>query len=209
MVIAPDVPLELAVERLIFGKSLNAGQICVAPDYVLLPEEKIEEFISLFKQKYRTLYPHGITGQDFASIINQRQFDCLYHLLQDAETQGAKIHPCHEPAMNPEGRRLAPHLITNVSDQMAVMEQEIFGPLLPLIPYQSQQQAIEFINQRPRPLALYVMSSIPLGNKLLFITPIQVVLPLMIPCSMWQQMTHLLAGLALQEWDIITVMKDS
>ncbi|WP_284647858.1 coniferyl aldehyde dehydrogenase [Photobacterium damselae] len=158
VVIAPDVPLELAVERLIFGKCLNAGQICVAPDYVLLPQETIEEFISLFKQKYRTLYPHGITGQDFASIINQRQFDRLYHLLQDAETQGASIHPCHEPAIDPEGRRLAPHLITNVSDQMAVMEQEIFGPLLPLIPYQSQQQAIEFINQRPRPLALYVMS---------------------------------------------------
>ena len=156
--IAPDMPLALAVERMIFGKSLNAGQICVAPDYVLLPRGKEQPFIEAYQAHFRRLYPKGLDSPDYGSIINGAQYERLTAWLAEAKQAGAEVHPCASPARDDGTRRLVPHLLTEVPGHCQLMQQEIFGPLLPLVPYDSIEEAIAYVAARPRPLALYLMS---------------------------------------------------
>ena len=156
--IAPDMPLALAVERMIFGKSLNAGQICVAPDYVLLPRGQEQPFIEAYQAHFRRLYPKGLDSPDYGSIINRAQYERLTAWLAEAKQAGAQVHPCASPARDDGARRLVPHLLTEVPGHCQLMQQEIFGPLLPLVPYDSIEEAIAYVAARPRPLALYLMS---------------------------------------------------
>ena len=156
--IAPDMPLALAVERMIFGKSLNAGQICVAPDYVLLPRGQEQPFIEAYQAHFRRLYPKGLDSPDYGSIINAAQYERLTAWLAEAKQAGAEVHPCASPARDDGARRLVPHLLTEVPGHCQLMQQEIFGPLLPLVPYDSIEEAIAYVAARPRPLALYLMS---------------------------------------------------
>ena len=156
--IAPDMPLALAVERMIFGKSLNAGQICVAPDYVLLPRGQEQAFIEAYQAHFRRLYPKGLDSPDYGSIINRAQYERLTAWLAEAKQAGAQAHPCASPARDDGARRLVPHLLTEVPGHCQLMQQEIFGPLLPLVPYDSIEEAIAYVAARPRPLALYLMS---------------------------------------------------
>ena len=156
--IAPDMPLALAVERMIFGKSLNAGQICVAPDYVLLPRGQEQPFIEAYQAHFRRLYPKGLDSPDYGSIINAAQYERLTAWLAEAKQAGAQVHPCASPARDDGARRLVPHLLTEVPGHCQLMQQEIFGPLLPLVPYDSIDEALAYIAARPRPLACYLMS---------------------------------------------------
>ncbi|MGS3221206.1 coniferyl aldehyde dehydrogenase [Aeromonas sanarellii] len=156
--IAPDMPLALAVERMIFGKSLNAGQICVAPDYVLLPRGQEQAFIEAYQAHFRRLYPKGLDSPDYGSIINAVQYERLTTWLDEARQAGAQVHPCATPARDDGAHRLVPHLLTEVPGHCQVMQQEIFGPLLPLVPYDDIDEAIAYVAARPRPLALYLMS---------------------------------------------------
>ncbi|MGE6223533.1 coniferyl aldehyde dehydrogenase [Aeromonas media] len=156
--IAPDMPLALAVERMIFGKSLNAGQICVAPDYVLLPRGREQAFIEAYQAHFRRLYPKGLDSPDYGSIINGAQYERLTAWLAEAKQAGAEVHPCASPARDDGARRLVPHLLTEVPGHCQLMQQEIFGPLLPLVPYDSIEEAIAYVAARPHPLALYLMS---------------------------------------------------
>lgn len=156
--IAPDMPLALAVERMIFGKSLNAGQICVAPDYVLLPRGQEQAFIEAYQAHFRRLYPKGLDSPDYGSIINAVQYERLTAWLDEASQAGAQVHPCATPARDDGAHRLVPHLLTEVPGHCQVMQQEIFGPLLPLVPYDDIDEAIAYVAARPRPLALYLMS---------------------------------------------------
>ena len=156
--IAPDMPLALAVERMIFGKSLNAGQICVAPDYVLLPRGQEQPFIEAYQAHFRRLYPKGLDSPDYGSIINGAQYERLTAWLAEAKQAGAQVHPCASPARDDGARRLVPHLLTEVPGHCQLMQQEIFGPLLPLVPYDSIDEALAYIAARPRPLACYLMS---------------------------------------------------
>ena len=156
--IAPDMPLALAVERMIFGKSLNAGQICVAPDYVLLPRGQEQAFIEAYQAHFRRLYPKGLDSPDYGSIINGAQYERLTAWLAEAKQAGAQVHPCASPARDDGARRLVPHLLTEVPGHCQLMQQEIFGPLLPLVPYDSIDEALAYIAARPRPLACYLMS---------------------------------------------------
>jgi coniferyl-aldehyde dehydrogenase len=156
--IAPDMPLELAVERMIYGKSLNAGQICVAPDYVLVPEEKVDDFVTEYQKQFGKMYPQGVASQDFTSVVNARQYERLSQWLEEAKEQGARVIPCHSQARDDQQHRMITHLLLNTTDDMILMQEEIFGPLLPVIPYQKVSQALDYIRQRPRPLALYLMS---------------------------------------------------
>lgn len=156
--IAPDMPLALAVERMIFGKSLNAGQICVAPDYVLLPRGQEQAFIEAYQAHFRRLYPKGLESPDYGAIINAPQYERLTAWLEEARQAGAQIHPCVTPARDDATRKLVPHLLTEVPGHCQVMQQEIFGPLLPLVPYDDIEEALAYVAARPRPLALYLMS---------------------------------------------------
>ncbi|MEZ9367635.1 coniferyl aldehyde dehydrogenase [Shewanella sp. 10N.286.51.B2] len=158
VIVAPDIDIDTAVERLIYGKCLNAGQICVAPDYILCPEDKIDALISAYKTRFNNMYPDFASNEDYGNVINQRQYSRLLAVLDDAKQKGATIHPATEFNIDSEIRKLPTQLVTNVSADMAIMQQEIFGPLLPIIGYKDLDEAIEYINNNERPLALYIMS---------------------------------------------------
>lgn len=158
VLIAPDMPMATAVERMIFGKSLNGGQICVAPDYALVPEEQVADFVEEYKKQFNKMYPKGVANKDFTSVINTRQYQRLNEYLADAKQQGAQIIPCHENACDDAKHRMVTHLVLDTQDSMALMQDEIFGPILPIVPYRSIDDALAYIQQRPRPLAFYLMS---------------------------------------------------
>ena len=158
VIIAPDMSLEIAVERMIYGKCLNAGQICVAPDYVLCPKAKVDDFIAAYRAKFKTMYGAITHNKDYGSIINTRQFDRILTVLNDAKAKGARVISATDEAIDSQNRKLATQLITNTNEGMLLMQEEIFGPLLPIIGYNSLDEAIQYINHRARPLALYIMS---------------------------------------------------
>ncbi len=151
-IVSSDVPLKDAAERIAFGKTLNAGQTCVAPDYVLVPQERVGSFVEAYRQAVRGFYPTLVDNPDYTAIINDRQLNRLNGYISDATSKGALLVPLFEQN---QGRRLGHSVLLNVSDEMTVMQDEIFGPLLPIVPYSGLDQAFAYINQRPRPLALY------------------------------------------------------
>ena len=158
VIITPEMPIEIAVERLIYGKCLNAGQICVAPDYVLCPLEKIETFITAYKNKFIQMYgKNSNENTDYGSIINRRQFERLQSILEDAKQKGAHITSASFDEIDALNRKMPTQIITQVKDDMLLMQDEIFGPLLPIVPYKGLEDAIDYVNDRPRPLALYIM----------------------------------------------------
>lgn len=159
--IAPDVDLKKATARILTGKFFNAGQTCIAPDYVLLPEAMLEPFIAEVKKQIVQRYTAIDTSADYTTIINDSQYQRLTGLLDDASIRGAKIIPLLSPADPQEAREqriLPPTLVLNPDDSSAIMQEEIFGPLLPVITYRNYDEAITTITNRDRPLALYCFS---------------------------------------------------
>ncbi len=156
-IIAPDADWRLAVKRIMIGKLWNAGQTCVAPDYLLLPESQQERFVAEAKKVVRTFYPTISDNPDYSAIINPRHFQRLQELLEDAAAKGACLIPLHGEQKAPQGngRQLPPVLLLDTTEEMRIRQEEIFGPLLPVIPYQTLDEAVNYINDRPRPLALY------------------------------------------------------
>lgn len=151
-IVSSTVPLADAAERIAFGKTMNAGQTCVAPDYVLVPEERLEGFVEAYRKVIATFYPQLQDNPDYTAIINPRQLARLNSYLEDAQAKGAQALSLFAEAQE---RRLPHTLLLNVTDDMLVMQDEIFGPLLPIVPYQRLEDALAYINARPRPLALY------------------------------------------------------
>lgn len=145
------------VGSIVFGKLSNAGQTCVAPDHALVHEDDLDAFVALYTATVARFYPEGPTGADYTSIVSDRHFDRLKGLIEDARSKGARVV---EAGVKPETaasrpRTLAPVLILDATDDSAVMQEEIFGPILPLRTYRTMDEAIAHVNARPRPLALY------------------------------------------------------
>ncbi|PQJ89563.1 coniferyl aldehyde dehydrogenase [Aliivibrio sifiae] len=157
VIIAEDADLTSAVDAIMLGKSMNAGQICVAPDYIFVPKEKVDKFIALYSHRFLQAFPEKKGHREYSHIINQTQYDRLTRYLEDAEGKGAKITSIGEPEKT-QGRSFLPRIVTNVNDDMLLMKEEVFGPILPIIGYQHIEEAISYIQDRPRPLALYIMS---------------------------------------------------
>jgi len=156
-ILAEDAALPGAVESIVYGKLLNGGQTCIAPDYVLLPEQNLDKFIKLTVDTIAKFYPALAANEDYSSIIAERHYRRLTKYVAEAKTSGARVvevNPVREtfPAAT---RKLPPTLIVDPSDDLAVMREEIFGPLLPIKTYRRLDDAIDYINGRPRPLALY------------------------------------------------------
>ncbi|WP_374252211.1 coniferyl aldehyde dehydrogenase [Acinetobacter brisouii] len=146
-----DVALRVAA-----GKLWNAGQTCVAPDYIFLPKGKTAEFVEHFKTAVQHMYPNIANNQDYTAIINDKQYLRLHRYLEDAQFLGAKvieINPKNE--LLSTQRKIAPTLVAGATTEMQLMQHEIFGPILPIMEYEDIEQVIDFINRRPRPLALY------------------------------------------------------
>jgi len=157
--IAGDFDIQTAAERILHVKYMNAGQTCVAPDYLMMPAHKVEAFVAAAGPIVRDRYPR-LETPDYTAIIDARSFERLTGVIEDARAKGATITPLIEDAApDPDLRKIPPTILTNVSDDMAVMQREIFGPLLPIRTYQTLDEAIAHINARERPLALYLFTN--------------------------------------------------
>jgi len=155
---AEDTDLEVAVPRLVMGKFLNAGQTCIAPDYVLAPADRVDALIEAIRKNVTALYPAHADSRDYASVVSEGHYARLNALIDDAAAKGARVvrlRPGGAAATSARARKLSPTLLVGVSDEMKAMQEEIFGPVLPIETYSTVDEAIAKVNARPRPLALY------------------------------------------------------
>jgi len=153
-----DADLRVAAPRLATGKLLNAGQTCIAPDYALVPASRVDVLVAAIRDSVASLYPSFRENPDYSSIVNDAHYRRLVALVDDAVQKGARavaLEPGVTTTPSPI-RKLAPTMLVGVNDSMAVMKEEIFGPVLPIEAYDSLDQAIDKINARPRPLSLYM-----------------------------------------------------
>jgi coniferyl-aldehyde dehydrogenase len=152
----PDFPIEQAAERIALGKLFNAGQTCIAPDYVLLPAGREAAFTEAFRATVQRCYPTLAKGSGYTSIVNAKQLARLRSLVDDARGKGARLEtvsPDGEPAA--ESRKFLPVLAFDVTDSMRLMQEEIFGPILPVKSYRTLDEALAYVNGHARPLAFY------------------------------------------------------
>jgi coniferyl-aldehyde dehydrogenase len=149
--------MSLAADRICSAKFWNAGQTCVAPDYALVPEALLDEFLEAAKATVARRLPHPATNPDYTRMIDRAHWERMAALVEDARSKGAQIDPIGADAetCNVEDRVFPPTLLTNTNDSMRAMQEEIFDPVLPVLTYTSLDAAIEYINQHDRPLALY------------------------------------------------------
>ncbi|GAB7259149.1 MULTISPECIES: coniferyl aldehyde dehydrogenase [Dickeya] len=158
VVIDHDADISLAAQRTLTVKTFNAGQICLSPDYVLLQDAQIDAFVHASKAFMTQAFPTLQNNPDYTAIISPRHYERLIALLADAASKGAtlvSLAPSGEPDTDAASRKIAPHLVLNATDDMHIMQEEIFGPLLPIRTCASQEEAIVYINGHPRPLAAY------------------------------------------------------
>jgi coniferyl-aldehyde dehydrogenase len=156
-ILAEDAELATAVDSIVSGKLLNAGQTCIAPDYVLVPRERREEFIKLAGAAVKKFYPTLAANPDYDSLINERHYQRVVRYVAEAKAQGVRVvefNPAQEK-LAADTRKLAPTLVIEPSEELGIMREEIFGPVLPVKSYGRIEEAIEYVNRRPRPLALY------------------------------------------------------
>ena len=150
--VSAEGPLAAAAERIAHGKAFNSGQICVSPDYALVPRSKVEEFATEVQASFRKLYPTVQGNHEYTSITSEPHAQRIRDLLAEATAKGAKVTACGD---NGPGRRIPLHVVTGVTEDMRIAKEELFGPILPVIPYDNIDQAIAYIAARPRPLAMY------------------------------------------------------
>jgi coniferyl-aldehyde dehydrogenase len=162
-IVHPEYPLEHAVSRILTGKFLNAGQTCVAPDHVFVHETKLDAFVQKLIEFLHKAYPTIRDNPDYTAIVNDRHYHRLLSYIHDAREKGAKIievNPAKEE-IPPFTRKIPPTLILHAREDMRVMQEEIFGPLLPILPFRDLEKVVDSINRRPRPLALYYFDDNP------------------------------------------------
>jgi coniferyl-aldehyde dehydrogenase len=156
-IVGEECSTRLAARGIAQGKLFNAGQTCVAPDYALVPAAKVDAFITDMKWAIGQMYSTLATNPDYTSIVSDGHYARLVAAIEDARAKGAtviELNPAHE-ALPPATRKLAPTLVVGATEDMLVMQEEIFGPILPIRPYGTLDEAIGYVNDHPRPLALY------------------------------------------------------
>lgn len=158
VVVGKNAKIKDTAQRVMQGKTMNAGQICLAPDYALVPEEKVEEFVKASVEVTSEMYPEMKDNDDFTSIINQRHFDRIQGYIEDAKEKGAEvveINPSNEDFTQQPHHKIPPTIVLNPSDDMKIMQEEIFGPVLPVKTYKDVSEPVNYINNKDRPLGLY------------------------------------------------------
>jgi coniferyl-aldehyde dehydrogenase len=158
VIVSRSADLNLTAKRMMMGKTMNAGQICLAPDYVFVPKEKTREFVSAIEGAVTAMFPTLKDNPDYTSVINQRHYDRLMGYIDDARAKGAEIieiNPAKENFSQQPYYKIPPTLVLNTTDDMAIMKDEIFGPLLPVKTYDKVEEAIDYVNEHDRPLGLY------------------------------------------------------
>ena len=158
VIISKSADMALTAGRVMNGKTLNAGQICLAPDYVLVPEADVGSFVTEAKASVKRMFPTIKDNPDYTAVVAQRHYDRIMGYIDDARSKGAEIveiKPDDEDLSQQEHRKIAPTLILNPTDDMKVMQEEIFGPVLPVKTYKSVDEAVDYVNSHDRPLGLY------------------------------------------------------
>ncbi|HWM30976.1 MAG TPA: coniferyl aldehyde dehydrogenase [Methyloceanibacter sp.] len=156
IIIDEGYSLQTAARRIAYGKLANGGQICVSPDYLLVAKGQTENFVEAYRQEVDTLYPNIADNADYTSILNDHHFARLSGLVEDAKAKGARVIELGtRKQTGSHSRMFPPTLLLDVTDEMAVMKEEIFGPILPVVTYDGLDDAIAYVNAHPRPLALY------------------------------------------------------
>jgi len=157
-IICDDFDVDEAASRILYAKFLNAGQTCLAPDYLFVPEAKREQFVAAAKRIMPARYPD--TNQpSYTSVIDDKSYRRLRATLEDARQKGAQVVPLVGTSFNDELRKIPPHVVLDVTDDMVIMRDEIFGPLLPVKTYRSLDEVIAYVNARDRPLGFYVFTN--------------------------------------------------
>jgi coniferyl-aldehyde dehydrogenase len=160
VIVTPGFPMAKAAERVMIGKCFNAGQTCVAPDYVLVPEGMEEGFAAACRAAVEASYPRININLDYTAIIDDAHFQRLIDCVADAKSKGATIVPLADKAVTDPSRRIFPPVaLLGCNTSMRVMREEIFGPILPILPYRELGDALAQINSRERPLALYLFDT--------------------------------------------------
>ena len=159
-IIDNEINIKDAVSRFILGKTLNAGQTCVAPDYILCPTGRVDELKQAISYQFNKMYPTVANNNDYGAIINDAQLQRLKGWLTDAEEKGAILMPLGKDSEQDcfSAGKIPLTLVNNATDDMLLMQEEIFGPILPIVSYNNIDEAIAYVNDRPRPLALYLCS---------------------------------------------------
>jgi len=158
VIISKKSNFEVSVNRVMAGKTMNAGQICLAPDYVFIPKDKKEDFISQSKKVVTDMYPSLKDNPDYTSVINQRHYDRLQGYVEEAKEKGfevIEINPSNEDFSQQAHHKIPPTLIVDPDDSLSVMKEEIFGPILSVKTYESIEDTVDYINSKDRPLGLY------------------------------------------------------
>ena len=148
-------PLAHASAGIVFGKLVSGGQTCIAPDYALVHEDDLSAFLTSYDAAVSAAYPDGPSGQDYTWVVNDRHLARLNGLLEDARAKGAKVREVGRAGRDAHPRAMRPSVVLGVTDDMTIAHDEIFGPILPVFTYRTIEEAIGFIDARPRPLALY------------------------------------------------------
>jgi len=158
VVVGKSSKIKETATRVMQGKTMNAGQICLAPDYALVPEDSVDEFVQATVDVTSEMYPDMKDNDDFTSIINQKHYDRIQGYISDAKEKGAEvleINPSNEDFSQQPHHKIPPTIILNPTEDMQVMQEEIFGPVLPVKTYKDVSETVDYINSKDRPLGLY------------------------------------------------------
>ncbi|MCP5178603.1 MAG: coniferyl aldehyde dehydrogenase [Pseudomonadales bacterium] len=162
VIVGRSADIDRTTDAIVAGKLMNAGQICLAPDYVFVPDERVEEFVESTKRSVAKMFPTLLDNDDYTSVVNERHYARLTGYVEEAKSRGMRveeINPANEDFRQQPHHKIPPTLIVDPADDLAVMQDEIFGPVMPVKRYGQLQEGIDFINGRPRPLGLYYFGS--------------------------------------------------
>ncbi len=164
VILSRSADMATAAARVMNGKTLNAGQICLAPDYVLAPRDRLEDFVDEATKSVERMFPTIRDNPDYTALVSQRHYDRIQGYLDEARAGGARvieINPAGETLSQQEHRKIAPTLVIDPTDDMKIMREEIFGPVLPVKTYDRIEEAVDYDNAHDRPLGLYYFGTDP------------------------------------------------
>ena len=162
VIVSESANMDSAAGAIMAGKMMNAGQICLSPDYVFVPKNRVQEFVESSKKAVTKTFPTLIDNPDYTSVINEKHFDRLSGYIDEAKQKGVEvveINPANEDFRQQPHNKIPPTLIIDPPEELQVMQDEIFGPVMPIKPYDQVEETISYVNDRPRPLGLYYFGS--------------------------------------------------
>lgn len=158
VVVAPGADIARSASRIARGRMVNGGQVCVCPDYVMVPDAQLDAFVDTARETLRGMFPTVISNTDYCSSVNQANFDRVVRLIDDARAHGARVEtiaPNGESLPDRASRKIAPTIVRDIDDRMRIADEEVFGPVLAVMGYSRLNEAIDYINRRPAPLVAY------------------------------------------------------